>query len=96
METLIQLISDNPVIASAVAGALTATVAFIRPIAKALQRALIRRIDQAWPDDEDCDNVSHEEKIRRTVEAVNAQTLIPRGTIERTVRSYKTNPPPVE
>jgi hypothetical protein len=94
METLINLIVDNPIIASAVSGAVVAFVAFIKPIAKALRRALIRRIDQAWPDD--CDNVTYEEKIRRTVEAVNAQTLIPRGTIERTVREHKTNPPPVE
>lgn len=94
METLIKLITDNPVIASAISGAIVAFVAFVKPIAKALQQALIRRIDQAWPDD--CDNVSHEEKIRRTVNAVNSQTLLPRGTIERTVRKHKTNPPPVD
>jgi hypothetical protein len=94
METLINLIVDNPIIASAIGAIVAAFVAFVKPIAKALQRALIRRIDRAWPDD--CEHVTHEEKIRRTVEAVNAQTLIPRGAIERTVRKHKTNPSPVE
>lgn len=93
-EALIKFVIDNPIASSVVGAVVAAVVAFVKPIARALQRALIRRIDQAWPD---VDGMTHEEKIQRTVETVNAQTtFVPRGTIENAVRKHKSNPPPAE
>lgn len=92
LDALLQFVTDNPIASSAVGAVVAAFVAFVKPIARALQRALIRRIDQAWP----IGDLPHEKKVAITVDRVNAQTLIPRGTIEKTVRKHKSNPPPAQ
>lgn len=75
MENLLQAISANPITAGAVATALAAIVAFFRPIMRALQAALVRRINQAWLDE--AANGDVDERVRRTAERVRSQTLMP-------------------
>lgn len=88
---LYKLVIDNPTLSTSIAGVLLAVIAFFKPIAAALQRALIRRIDQAWPNDDS----EYESKVRRTVEAVsNSLRPVPRSTVEKAVRRHKSNPPP--
>ncbi|MDP6423255.1 MAG: hypothetical protein QGG14_00815 [Planctomycetota bacterium] len=81
-----QLILDNPITASVIA----AIGLFIKPIAKALQAALIRRIDRLWPD-----VGPHEERVRKTVDALSL-SRVPgvRPIVEAAVRKHKSNPPP--
>lgn len=88
---LYKLIIDNPSISTVIATALVAVIAFFKPIAAAIQKALIRRIDQAWPNDDS----EYESKVQHTVDAVS-QSLrpVPRSTVERAVRKHKSNPPP--
>jgi hypothetical protein len=83
LDTLIKAITDNPVASTLVVGALASVGAFIKPIARALQDALIRRIDQAWPDEG-----GDEERIRKTVSKVNSQTFLPRSMVETAVRKH--------
>ncbi len=89
VETVMKLISENPITAGVIGTVLATVAAFFRPIMRALQAALIRRIDRAWPD-----NGGHEERVRKTVEVVKSQTLLPRGIVEREVRKHKSTPPP--
>lgn len=90
---ILKIIKENPVLSAAFSGALVTVAAFFKPIAVALQRALIRRIDQAWPDD--CTVLSHEEKVKRTLDIVNSGTpYATRSMIEKVIRKHKSNPPP--
>lgn len=82
----VALVSNNPIEAALLAVA----IAFIKPIANALQRALVRRIDKAWPD-----NGSHEERVRKTVDALSSTIVpVPRAIVEHAVRKQKSTPPP--
>ena len=82
-----EVLLDHP----AVVAALAAIMGFLVPVMRALQAALIRRIDQAWPADGDDD---HEERIRKTVERVRTRVPLPRSFIERHVRVHKSGAPP--
>ncbi len=82
---LFELVMSNPLTSGAVAAGVAAVVAFFKPVARAVQRALVRRIDQAWPDDED----DHETAVQRTADAVSARSLLPRGVVEAQVRKHK-------
>ena len=84
---VVSLVSDNPITASAV-GLGAATVArFFRPIMERVQAALIRRIDQAWPDEG-----TDEDRVQRTVDAVRFP--MPRSMVESAVRKHKSISPP--
>ncbi len=80
-----QVLSDNSIAAVVVA----LLLAFIKPVLWALQRALIRRIDQAWPDEGE-----HEDRVKLTVDTVNESTIWPRSTVENLVRKHKSISPP--
>ena len=82
----VAIVSNNPIESALVALA----IAFIKPIANALQRALVRRIDRAWPD-----NGSHEEKVRKAVDTLSSTIVpVPRAMVEHAVRKQKSTPPP--
>lgn len=89
LEYVLELVTQNPLTSSAIGAGLAAVVAFFKPIMRALQRALVRRIQQAWPEDG-----GDEERVRKTVDAVNSQTIFPRGMVETAVRKHKSIPPP--
>lgn len=88
-EALLKLITENPITAGAIGTAVAAVVAFFKPVMRAAQRALVRRIEQAWPEDG-----GDEERVRKTVDRVNSQTLMPRTFVESAVRKHKSIPPP--
>lgn len=80
----VAIVTNNPV-ESALA---VIAIAFIKPIANAAQRAIVRRIDRAWPD-----KGSHEERVRKTVDALSSAVPVPRAMVERAVRRQKSTPP---
>ena len=88
-ESLLKLVTENPITASALGAFAAAAVAFFKPVMRALQRALVRRIDQAWPD-----NGGHEERIRKTIDTVTSETVIPlpRSLVDRVIRDHKSTP----
>ncbi len=98
MESLLQAISTNPITAGAVATVLAAIVAFFRPIMRALQTALVRRINQAWLDESEAANGDVDEHVRRTAERVRSQTLMPlsRDYVESQVRKVASESEPPE
>lgn len=53
MEDFFKLVMENPITAGAIGTAIAAVIAFFKPIMRALQRALIRRIEAQWPDGKD-------------------------------------------
>lgn len=79
-------------LATALAALLVALVGFIRPVLAAVRRALVRRIDAAWPDD----SADYETKVRRTVTRVRGVWWGSRGGIEREVRRARPSLPPRE
>lgn len=91
-EVLIAVITENPVTSGIMGTALAALAGFFRPIMRALQAALVRRIDQAWVDDDS----DHDERVRRTAERVRRGMLVtlPRGFVETQVRIQKSEAPP--
>ena len=93
-DVLLKAVSENPITSAIGATAIGSVGAFFRPIARALQAALVRRIDQAWAEDDDA--TPHAERVRRTVERVQGSTIVPLspGYVERAVRQHKSTPPP--
>ncbi len=88
-DNLLKLVTENPITAGAIGTAVAAVVAFFKPVMRALQRALVRRIEQAWPEDG-----GDEERVRKTVDKIQSQTLMPRTFVESAVRKHKSIPPP--
>lgn len=87
---LLKIVTENPAVSAAIAGAIVSIVAFFKPIMAALQRALIRRIDQAWPDS----TIDYEEKVKRTVDVVSKGLPVSKKYVEGEIRKHKSNPPP--
>ncbi len=93
-ETLLKVISENPITSGIVASVLAGVVGFFKPTMRALQTALVRRIDQAWVDEGDEDN--HDERIRKTADRVRSSTRFPlsHDFVEKHVRAQKSEAPP--
>ncbi len=92
-DTLIKAITDNPLTTGLVGTAIAGVVGFFRPIMRALQAALVRRIDQAWTDtDSEC---THDDRVRQAADRVLSTTLVPmtRNFVEERVRKVKSEPP---
>ena len=98
MENLLQAISANPITAGVVGTALAAVAAFFRPIMRALQAALVRRINQAWLDESEAADCSVDERVRRTADRVRSQTLMPlsQDFVEARVRKAVSESEPPE
>ena len=97
MDDLIKTLYENPITAGAIVTALAGVGAFFKPIMRAAQAALVRRIDQAWVDEADYDD-NVEERVRRTAERVRSQTIVPlpQAYVETRVRKMvsESDPPP--
>ena len=93
-DEIVKAVTENPIAIGVLATVIGSVGAFFRPIARALQGALVRRIDRAWAEDDD--ETPHAERVRRTVERVQGSTIVPLspGFVERAVRQHKSTPPP--
>ncbi len=74
-DEIIRAVTQNPITAGLIGTAVAAVVGFFKPILAALQAALVRRIDRAWAECDEDDNV--EERVRRTAERVRSSTRLP-------------------
>lgn len=92
IEAILKLLTDNPITVGVIGTALATVAAFFRPILRALQKAMVRRIDQAWPDGEDTDD---EAKVQAATKKFSQSTMIPipRALVEAAVRNHKSIPP---
>lgn len=79
---LFELMQEYPFVAATV----TAGVAGCVPVFNALQRAAIRRIDKAWPDDDP--NLSHDQKIDHTVKTLS-NSIVPNALVTTAIRRHK-------
>ena len=98
-DAVIEWLMANPVTATAIAGAVASVGAFFRPIMRAVQRAAVRRINQAWIDDaweQEESEPNHKERVRKAAKRVFSQTLMPvsQEAIEDRVSKEKSEPPP--
>lgn len=90
IEAILKLLTENPITASVIGTFVT----FCVPVAIALRKAFIRRIDQSWPDA--VDSMSDEDKVQHTVARMKERSVVPlpRGLLTTTIRKHKSIPPP--
>lgn len=97
-DEILTTVLDNPIIAGAIGTALAGVLAFFKPIMRALQTALVRRINQAWVDEADAEDDDIEKRVRRTSRRLLSQTIVPlpKGLVEAHVRKAvsSSEPPP--
>lgn len=79
---LLELTQTHP----GAAAAATAMAAGCVPVFKALRRAAVRRIDQAWPDDRP--ELTHAQKVEHTVQKLST-SVIPDAVVASAVRGRK-------
>ena len=95
LEAAIKLVETNPITFAAITAVAAATAAFFKPIMRALQRALVRRIEQAWPDDSvDLDDEARVRVATKALSQSASTSFIPRSLLELAVRNHKSTPPP--